>query len=51
MTPFLPSFSAVAVSAIFCVYQAYARHLFGQRQRLLRERVAYMLWEMARSIE
>jgi hypothetical protein len=46
MQPVFASLPTVAVSAIFCVWNAYRHHLF-QRSRVLRERVAYMLWTMA----
>jgi hypothetical protein len=43
MQMFIPSGAAITVSAIYCVWNAWhiARR---QRERLLRERVAYMLW-------
>jgi hypothetical protein len=47
MNPLIPSVSALAVSAIYCLYQAYARQLQGRRERVLRERVAFMLWVAA----
>src|SRR5207248_6869261 len=37
------SYPTLAVSAIYCIWSAYHR-VHRQRQRLLRERVAYMLW-------
>jgi hypothetical protein len=43
----VPSVAAVAVSAIFCLWQAYQQRLLQQQQRALRERVAYMLWVAA----
>jgi hypothetical protein len=46
----VPSISALAVSAIFCLWQAYARYHDGARERVLRERVAFMLWEAARRL-
>jgi len=42
----LTSTAALAVSAIFCLYQHY-RQAISRRQRQLRERVAYMLWTAA----
>jgi hypothetical protein len=36
----------LAVSALFCIWSAYRRHVFERRQRL-RERVAHMLWVAA----
>jgi hypothetical protein len=50
MSALLPSVSTLAVSVIFCLYQAYQRHEEQRRQRRLRERVAYMLWVMAERI-
>jgi len=42
--------AALAVATIFYVWRAYI-HKQQQRQRLLRERVAYMLWVMAQQID
>jgi hypothetical protein len=46
MHVFLPTLSALAVSAIYCAWAAYHQ---GQmrRQRQLHQRVAFMLWVMA----
>jgi hypothetical protein len=46
MNPLIPSTAALAVSAIFCLYQNY-RHVASRRKKQLRERVAYMLWQAA----
>jgi hypothetical protein len=43
MQPLATAFPALAVSAIFCVWNAY-RHALQRRRRLLCGRVAYMLW-------
>ena len=51
MSAILPSLSTLAVSAIYCIWQAYVRYELVARQRQLRERVAYMLWVMAQSID
>jgi hypothetical protein len=40
------SYPTVAVSTIYCIWPAYRRALL-QRERALRERVAYMLWVLA----
>jgi hypothetical protein len=40
----------LAVSLIYCAYHAYRQTLW-RRDRLLRERVAYMLWVMAGQVE
>jgi hypothetical protein len=45
MLPLLASLPTLSVSAIFCIWSAYRRYL--QRDRTLRERVAYLLWVMA----
>jgi hypothetical protein len=42
----LPSTAALAVSAIFCLYQHY-RQAVTRRRRTLRERVTYLLWTAA----
>lgn len=42
----LPSTAALAVSAIYCLWQNY-RHAADHKRRRLRERVAYMLWVAA----
>jgi hypothetical protein len=47
----IPSLSAVAVSAIFCLWRAYARRENLHRRELLRERVTYMLWVIAHQID
>jgi hypothetical protein len=46
----LPSVSTLAVSVIYCVWNAYRVALL-RRERLLRDRVAYMLWVMAHGPE
>jgi hypothetical protein len=43
MEPLLTAVPVISVSAIFCVWNAY-RHALARRQRVLCERVAYMLW-------
>jgi hypothetical protein len=40
----IPSLSAVLISTIYCFWSAYAREAARRRERLLRERVAYLLW-------
>jgi hypothetical protein len=40
------TYPTLAVSTIYCIWQAYRRAL-AQRERVLRERVAYMLWVLA----
>jgi hypothetical protein len=40
------TFPTLAVSAIFCIWNAY-RQARLRRERLLRQRVAYMLWIVA----
>jgi hypothetical protein len=51
MSAILPSLSTLAVSAIFCIWQAYQRYELARRHRQLRERVAYMLWVMAQRLD
>ncbi len=41
--------AALAVACIFYTWRAYAYGL-AQRERALRERVAYMLWVMANQV-
>jgi hypothetical protein len=51
MNAILPSLSTLAVSVIYCIWQAYVRYELAARHRQLRERVAYMLWVMAQRID
>jgi hypothetical protein len=46
----LAAIPTLSVSAVFCIYNAYRQHLL-RRQRLVRERVAYMLWYVAHSAD
>jgi hypothetical protein len=46
MQAFSSSFTAMTVSAIYCVWRAYAQVRL-QQQFTLRKRVAYMLWTAA----
>jgi hypothetical protein len=46
MQPIVPSLAALAVAAIFYTWRAW-QQAQTRRERLLRERVAYMLWVMA----
>jgi hypothetical protein len=47
MQPFAAQVAALSVTAIYYVYRAY-RHVHDhQQERVLRERVAYMLWVAA----
>ena len=46
MQLFVFTYPTLAVSAIYCIWQAYRRAL-ALRDRVLRERVAYMLWILA----
>jgi len=46
MNPLVTSMATLAVSTIFCLWRFYQQSE-QQRHRLLRERVAYMLWTMA----
>jgi hypothetical protein len=47
MHPLVCSVPTLALSLIYCLYDSY-RHEQGRRRRLLRERVTYMLWVVAR---
>ncbi len=54
MAALIPSVPTLAVSVIYCLWYTYqARQAHGpllparDRQRLLRERVTYMLWQAA----
>jgi hypothetical protein len=47
----IPSVATVAVSMIYCLWDAYRRINPQPRHRLLRERVAYMLWVMAGQLD
>jgi hypothetical protein len=49
MHPLLASVPTLAVSAIFCIWHAYQKARL-RKERILRERVAYMLWVMANRI-
>ena len=46
MAPLVPSVAALAVSTIYCLWHSY-RLTHERRVRLMRERVAYMLWVAA----
>jgi hypothetical protein len=46
MNPLATSMATLAVSTIFCLWRAYCQTR-EQRTRLLRERVAYMIWMAA----
>ena len=46
MQALLCSVPTLAVSAIYCLWQFHGE-LLRQRNRVLRERVAYMLWVLA----
>jgi hypothetical protein len=50
MQPFVGYLAALAVAAVFYIWRAYTQ-VQTQRQRLIRERVAYMLWVMAEQID
>jgi hypothetical protein len=46
MQAILSSVPTLAVSAIYCVWHLYGEQI-QRRKRILRERVAYMLWTLA----
>jgi hypothetical protein len=47
----IPSVATVAVSMIYCLWDAYRRVSPLPRRQQLRERVAYMLWVMAGQLD
>jgi hypothetical protein len=46
MQLFVLTYPTLAVSAIYCLWQVYQRAIV-LRERVLRERVVYMLWILA----
>jgi hypothetical protein len=46
MNPIVCNFAALTVALLYCSWQRH-RHLIDQKQRVLRRRVAFMLWVMA----
>lgn len=49
MTLFAGPFAALTVASLFVCYRQYLAYL-AQKERRLRERVAYMLWVMANGV-
>ena len=49
MQPIVTNIAALAVASLFYLWRAH-HQTRQQRQRVLRERVAYMLWVMAEGI-
>jgi hypothetical protein len=49
MQTIFTSVAALAVAQIFYLWRSY-RDMVRQKQRLLRERVTYMLWTMANAV-
>lgn len=47
MQPLTSQVAALSVTVIYYVYRAYLHLRTRQQERLLRERVAYMLWAAA----
>ena len=47
MNPMMTSMATIAISTIYALWQSYTAAQ-ARRRELLRERVAYMLWEMAK---
>ena len=47
MNPMMSSMATIAISTIYALWHSY-RAAQARRNELLRERVAYMLWEMAK---
>jgi hypothetical protein len=50
MPPIVCSVSALAVAAIFYTWRAY-QDTVVQKTRVLRERVTYMLWQAAQTVD
>ena len=50
LQPIATALPTLAVAAVYCFWNVYLS-LHKQRNRRLRERVTYMLWEMANQIE
>jgi hypothetical protein len=46
MLPFVPSLGAIAISALYCLWQRY-RQAQADKSKTMRERVARLLWEVA----
>jgi hypothetical protein len=51
MQPFACAIPTLAVSTIYCLWSFYVQQLKWRRDRLLRERLAFMLWTMAQEVE
>jgi hypothetical protein len=49
MYPLVLSYPTLAVSAIYCIWNAYLRSRVSQHRKL-RERVAFMIWMVANPI-
>ena len=50
MQPILATLPTLAVSATFCIWNAYRAHLI-LRNKVKHERVAYLLWVMANEVD
>jgi hypothetical protein len=50
MQPILATLPTLAVSATYCIWNAYRAHL-QRRTKIRHERVAYLLWVMANEAE
>jgi hypothetical protein len=50
LQPIATALPTLAVAAVYCFWNVYFC-LLKKRERRLRERVTYMLWEMANQIE
>jgi hypothetical protein len=46
MLPFVPSLGAIAISALYCLWQRYCASQAAQK-KTVRERVARLLWAVA----
>ena len=47
MNPMMTSMATIAISTIYTLWHSY-RVVQARQQELLRQRVAYMLWQMAK---
>ncbi|MCS6852112.1 MAG: hypothetical protein NZ700_13200 [Gemmataceae bacterium] len=49
--PLAQAMPTLAVAVIYCIWHRASVYLRARRERVLRERVTYMLWVMANQIE
>ncbi len=51
MVPLVPIVPTLVISVVYCLYNAHRSWSHQRRDRILRERVAYMLWCAAEKVE